>query len=263
MQELARFLSDYLKNSRKANLLEKGKALFDLNRERGRFLEQFYLVYCSRFGSILISKSYGLNYRNLLQRFSAKDKPVTLWLKLLSEFIETYLSSDDKQIKVFKSLLSTEYEPPDNLFEIILHLYSLRMYYSYFDRRMPFEVTLRVDLAMAKIAEMATRMIGLFDEKGRHISNYRKGFKTIQSNMSRKAQLACEIFYQIETKGMSLHKIARTIEKRLIERGIYLKPEHDGKSPDRTKSIKRYLLTDKNVRKELEKLRIRKDKRKI
>jgi hypothetical protein len=263
MQKLTRFLSDYLKNSRKANLLEQGKALFDLNLERRSFLDQLCLVYCSHFGSILISKSYGLNYRDLLQRFSAKDKPVTLWLKLLSEFIETYLSGDDEQIKVFKSLLSTEYEPPDNLFEIILHLYSLKMYYSYFDRRMPFEVTLRMDLALAKIAETATRMIGLFDEKGRHISNYRKGQKTIESNMKKKAQEALDTFYQIDTKGMSLNRIARTIEKRLIERGVFLESGHSGKPINHKKSIKRYLLADEKIKKELIKAGAIKDKRKV
>jgi hypothetical protein len=263
MQELTRFLSNYLKNSKKANLLEQGKALFDLNLERRRFLDQLYLMYCTRFGSILISKSYGLNYRDLLHRFSTKDKPVTLWLKLLREFIETYLSDDDLQIKVFKSLLSPGYDPPDNLSAMIIHLYSLKMYYSFFVHRMPFEVTLRMDLASAKIAGAASRMIGLFDEKGRQISTYLEGIKTIQSNMRKKTQYALDIFYQMDTRGMSFQNIAKTIQERLIERGIYPNLEHRGKKPDRTKSIKRYLLADENVRKDLKKLGIRKDKRKV
>jgi len=55
-------------------------------------------------------------------------------------------------------------------------------------------------------------------------------------------------------KGMSPYKITKTIAKELMEKGTLPKPKPGEKPKDYTKSIRRYLLEDDTVKKDLEKL---------
>ena len=72
-----------------------------------------------------------------------------------------------------------------------------------------------------------------------------------------------EVFYQINTNGMTFQKIAKTIEKSLIEKGFYPKAKPGRKTKDRTKTIKRDFLADQKIKNDLIKMRVIKDKRNV
>ena len=161
--------------------------------------------------------------------------------------------NDNAQLNVFKSFSSQKYEPPEDLFEIMAHLQALTMYYHWFVHHMPLSVTVCFDLAMTKIVHKAWAAIEFFNQKGRHKDIYRKGIETKKSNSDEKAQQAIEAYYRIPTEGMSLHKIAKTIESTLIKNGIYPEPAPGQKPKDYSKSIKRYLMRDGKIKKDLKK----------
>ncbi|MDP3057764.1 MAG: hypothetical protein Q8N37_04610 [bacterium] len=177
--------------------------------------------------------------------------------KCLTPRLELYLRELSKNFnfgKITRLMLSQKYKVPDEPTKILAQLLSLWYLYLEAPNIPPTIADLRLDYARAKLITQALSWFLFFKQLGKSIFRVRKSVIKKKSIKDQNKQAVVEALYRMNATGMSFHKIARTIEKELFEREIYPKPMPGEKPKDHTKSIKRYLLEDDTVKKDLEKL---------
>ena len=162
---------------------------------------------------------------------------------------------EDLQIEIFKLFLSPDYTPPDNPVGIQVHLSSLYLFYAYLARTMPeipFTAALRIDYALARLVGHAKLAAAFIHEKGHDRDRILNGIKGRAKKIDDTKQYVCMIYQNIETRELTLNKIAQNIQrefedqkkKKLIPEGI--------KRPA-TNTIKTYLFADDQIKQNFEK----------
>jgi hypothetical protein len=145
----------------------------------------------------------------------------------------------EKQVTIINLLLNPNYEPPKKIDDVIAHLQTIQVYYSYL-YYMPYAISQCIDFSCAKLLTYLSVLLCVFHDK--HVFS-RRISKSIEKKKFYKAQRAQNVFrafYSIDTKGKSLNKIAADIRAYLSD---YKKPS--------ARSIKRYLIEDDDIKKYL------------
>ena len=155
------------------------------------------MTFCNDFGATLTG--YGKPFQKHLEEFSfpsfSGKEPDQQWTEfwLKSNFFA--FDKDDYQIKIFESFLSPDYDPPDDLFDLMGHLLLLQIYYHYFIQYMPLSITSRIDLVFAKLIQPVQIALDSFPKAAGN------KFRTDQSGKSKKKKVD-----DIKDKVLSIYK---------------------------------------------------------
>lgn len=248
-REIAQLLRKY--NSK--DTIQESKEIREA-RQKEIFITMFTLFLSARVCYALeVEKDpryINMRFNDVMQSISAENR--------LFEDFKSVLSPFDA-IQGLEVMLSQNYKSPENAGTVLRHLDLLNRYYlnyRYYVIPSNFPLTpadLRLDFVCSKLLSQALKMSYGYKKRGELKRRITKSTSKKKINKEKKKQATLETFYRMNTANVSLHKIAKTIEKKLIAEGIYPEPKLGEKPKDRTKSIKRYLLEENKTEKNLEK----------
>jgi hypothetical protein len=176
------------------------------------------------------------------QALEAKHIYGFLWPKSKGDIIISYLPL----------LLSLDYEPPSDIEDICDHLRCLWFNYQFPLNVPPTLSDLRLDLSLSKLLQRSLATYYVYFRQGQdHIARLKSSKRKIQAKHDAMEDHIYEAFYRLDIKGMSFNKIAKYIQDKLIENGIYVKPSPGQASKDYTKTIKRYMQSMDKIRDDL------------
>jgi hypothetical protein len=190
-------------------------------------------------------------YRYDLIERGLSDKDIIKHLKSIWSGIYYDNLTPEKQVIISNLLLKPDYEPPKEFGEIIAHLQTIQIYNSILLLYLPFAISQRIDFAFGKILGVLSMFECQFHDDRAFLKRIRKSIEKKKINKGQRAQKVYEAFYSIDIKGKSLNKIAQDIQEYLINIGQYPPLKINENKFKYTRSIKRYLIEDDNIRKDL------------
>ncbi|MFC1869511.1 hypothetical protein ACFL0H_15455, partial [Thermodesulfobacteriota bacterium] len=214
MEKTTEFLISQAKNL----VYPKGK-IFDSLWEEQSY--QFQLLSSSYWVFMAIILGFGwLPYKNVLQYLLDNPKRITKgknqemykFMQYIKYRYDILIKDEHYQIMIFTLLISPKYKPPEGYFEKLDHLQALRLYYTDLAKKMPLEITLRIDYAALRLACAVTAIMNSIISKSDRQYERLRGQSNIQIKTDLKKQIVIELFYKISTKDKSLNKIANDIK---------------------------------------------------
>ncbi|HUV59364.1 MAG TPA: hypothetical protein VMW09_04555 [Desulfatiglandales bacterium] len=247
-------LKDFLKSQANLPKKEQDKILETLWANKKILLKKTYSEYFNHLMAVPEAGS-GEYYRE------RKAKGPSLFFKEIEEISEEEIPHSKSSLQeIIKSFLSIDYIAPSNVIELHNHLFALRYYYEFledFKNEIPLSMSLLIDFATLQLIERALMVIPIVDNVGQKADNKRKSRTSKGSKKDDRAQIAIELYYRMDIKGMSCNKlynkIANDIETKIDKLSKDGRKKYPFKRRPDKKSIERYLLNDEKIKRELKK----------
>jgi len=146
------------------------------------------------------------------------------------ELDRLYDWSDDKhQIKILKQFLSHDYEPPDDLRELLNHISSIFLYQNLFRQTgsIPSNVLLQFDLVLAKLIQKAN--VWVF-KTGKDMGRTGEATKTKQKSRRERWNIVIDLYKELKElhPNKKPHTISKMIQKQL---STWIIPQGEQKNP--------------------------------